>query len=90
MLYVQYECIHGPRQISSYPNKPCMDGKLIYSDFRLCINLNLTLMTGFVVQGHIIILMQYGHALIGYFSLFMALKNIKLLQRTDFVFSFLK
>ncbi len=44
-------------------------------------------MTSFVVQGHLIILMQYGHALIGYFSLFMALKNIKLLQRSDFVLS---
>ncbi len=32
------------------PIKPCINGKLIYSAFRLCINLNLkksTLMTGF-------------------------------------------
>ncbi len=38
------------------PNKPYINGKIIYSAFRLCINLNfnqLTLMTGFVVQGHI-------------------------------------
>ncbi len=43
-------------QISSYHNKPYINGKLIYSDFRWCINLNFgkwTLMTGFVVQGHI-------------------------------------
>ncbi len=31
-------------QILSYPNKPYINGKLIYSE---------TLMTGFVVQGHI-------------------------------------
>jgi len=34
------------------------NGKLIYSVFRWCINLNfkkLTLMTGFVVQGHILV-----------------------------------
>ncbi len=44
------------RQILSYPNKRYINGKLIYSAFRLCINLNfekLTLKTGFVVQGHI-------------------------------------
>ncbi len=43
-------------QILSYSNKPYINGKLIYSAFRWCINLNfekLTLMTGFVVQGHI-------------------------------------
>ncbi len=38
------------------PIKPYINGKLIYSAFRWCINLNftkLTLMTGFVVQGHV-------------------------------------
>ncbi len=40
-------------QILSYHNKPYINGKLIYSAFRWCINLNfekLTLMTGFVVS----------------------------------------
>ncbi len=39
------------------PYKPYINGKCIYSAFKLCINLNLekcTLMTGFVVQGHIL------------------------------------
>ncbi len=38
------------------PNKPYINGKVINSAFRSCINVNddtLTLMTGFVVQGHI-------------------------------------
>ncbi len=42
-------------QILSYPYKPYINGKLIYSAFGLCINLNcekLTLKTGFVVQCH--------------------------------------
>ncbi len=42
-------------QILSNHNKPYINGKIIYSGCRLCINLNfekLTLMTGFVVQGH--------------------------------------
>ncbi len=42
--------------ILPYHNKPYINGKLIYSAFRWCTNLNfekLTLMTGFVVQGHI-------------------------------------
>ncbi len=36
--------------------KPYINGKIIYSAFKWCIHLNLkklTLMTGFVVQGHI-------------------------------------
>ncbi len=40
----------------SYPNKPYISEKLIYSAFRYFIDLNLkkcTLMTGFVVQGQI-------------------------------------
>ncbi len=40
-------------QILSYHNKPYINGKLIYSAFMWCINLNfekLTLMTGFVVS----------------------------------------
>ncbi len=44
-------------QILSYHNKPHINGKLIYSAFRWCINLNFekfTLMTGFVIQGHIL------------------------------------
>ncbi len=44
--------------ILSYHNKPYINGKIIYSAFRWCINLNskkLTLMTGFVVQGHILL-----------------------------------
>ncbi len=43
-------------QILSYPNKPYINGKLIYSAFRWYINLNFekcTLMTGYVVQDHI-------------------------------------
>ncbi len=43
-------------QILSYHNKPYINGNLIYSDFRWCINLDFTkftLLTGFVVQGHI-------------------------------------
>jgi len=46
--------------VSLYPNKPYINGKLIYSAFRLCINLNfinLTHVTVFVVQGHIYIQM---------------------------------
>jgi len=46
----------GDFQILSYYNKLYINGKLIYSAFRLCINLNfekLTLKTGFVVHGHI-------------------------------------
>ncbi len=35
-----------------YPNKPHINGNIIYSAFRTCINLK-TLMTGFVLQGHI-------------------------------------
>ncbi len=38
------------------PNKPYINGKLIYSAIRWCINFNfekLILMTGFVVHGHI-------------------------------------
>ncbi len=41
-------------QILSYHNKPYINGKIIYSAFRWCINLNFTkctLMTGFVLQG---------------------------------------
>ncbi len=40
------------------PYKPYINGKFIYSAFKLCINLNFekcTLMTGFVVQGQHII-----------------------------------
>ncbi len=40
----------------SYPNKPYINGRFIYSAFRWCINLNFkkcTLMTGLMVQGHI-------------------------------------
>ncbi len=40
-------------KILSYHNKPYINGKLIYSAFRWCINLDfkkLTLMTGFVVR----------------------------------------
>ncbi len=43
----------------SHPNKPYINGKLIYSAFRWCINLNfenLTLKTGFVAQGHICVI----------------------------------
>ncbi len=44
--------------VVSLPNivKPYINGKRIYSAFRWCIKINLeklTLMTGFVVQGHI-------------------------------------
>ncbi len=42
-------------QILSYHNKPYINGNIMYSAFRWCINLNfekLTLMTGFVLQGH--------------------------------------
>ncbi len=48
----------------SYPNKPYIDGKLIYSAFRLCVNLNFekfTLKTGFVVQGHIWYDIEWTH-----------------------------
>ncbi len=43
-------------QILSDHNKPYINGKIIYSAFRWCINLNFkkcTLMAGFVLQGHI-------------------------------------
>ncbi len=43
-------------QIIVSPNKPHINGKLIYSSFRWSINLHfekLTLKTDFVVQGHI-------------------------------------
>ncbi len=43
-------------QILSYHNRPYINGKIIYSAFRWSININFekwTLMTGFVVQGHI-------------------------------------
>ncbi len=46
-------------QILSYHNKPYINGKLIYSALRCCININfekLTLMTGFVVQGYILVI----------------------------------
>ncbi len=42
-------------KILSYHNKPYINGKIIYSAFRWCIHFNfqkLTLMTGFVLQGH--------------------------------------
>ncbi len=42
-------------QILSYHNKPYINGKIIYSAFRWCINLNfnkMTLMTGLVDHGH--------------------------------------
>jgi len=39
-------------QILSYPIKPYINGKLIYSDFRWCINLNFEKIT-LMVQGHI-------------------------------------
>ncbi len=43
-------------QILSDHNKPYINGNIIYSALRWCINLDvekLTLMTGFVLQGHI-------------------------------------
>ncbi len=43
--------VSRPNIVQTYIN-----GKIIYSDFRWCINFNFrkfTLMTGFVVQGHI-------------------------------------
>ncbi len=39
-------------QILSYRNKPYINGKIISSAFRWRINL-MTIMTGFVLQGHI-------------------------------------
>ncbi len=51
-----YPLITDLGRILSYPNKPFINGKLIYSAFRWCINLNLsfcTLVTWFVVQGYI-------------------------------------
>ncbi len=48
-------------QILSYHNKPYINGKLIYSAFRWCINLNfkkLTLMAGFVVTFYWLILIK--------------------------------
>ncbi len=43
-------------QILAYPNKPYINGKIMYSAFRWCRHIKIekwTLMTGFVVQGHI-------------------------------------
>ncbi len=38
----------------SYPNKPYINGKLIYSEYIYLLYLKkCSLMTGFVVQGHI-------------------------------------
>ncbi len=48
--------IYNLSQILSNHNKPFINRNIIHSDFRGCININLdkfTLMTGFVVQGHI-------------------------------------
>ncbi len=48
-------------------NKTYINGKLIYSAFRLCMNLNIkkwTLMTDFVVQGHIWFHAMYIHVFI--------------------------
>ncbi len=45
-------------QILSYHYKPYINGNIIYSAFRWCINLNfekLILMTGFVLQGYILL-----------------------------------
>ncbi len=36
-------------------SKPYINGNMIYSAFRWCINLNLNRMTGFVLQGHMLI-----------------------------------
>ncbi len=42
-------------QIYKYCPKPYINGNMIYSAFRWCINLNLNRMTGFVLQGHMLI-----------------------------------
>ncbi len=45
------------------PNKPYINGNIIYSASRWCINLNFTkwtLTTGFVVQGHVCFLSSYS------------------------------
>ncbi len=48
----------------TYPNKPYINGKLICSAFRWCINLNLEILTlwnCFVVQGHKWIVITAGN-----------------------------
>ncbi len=67
-INLQYINVH----ILFYPNKPYINEKLIYSAFRLCINLHfykLNLMTGFEVQGHINVTLDHKNSHKGNFVL---------------------